>query len=142
LIFRLAGVPVIDRLTAGIGEGDSRMNKALKIVLLILGTLVAVAILFGIGYRLYWLFAGGAGLFGGFHPMMRGSWGMYPMRMAGWLPFGGFLGVLVLLSLLGVGIAILVRRNSGPKAAPRLCAKCGRPIEADWVVCPHCGEKV
>jgi hypothetical protein len=118
------------------------MNKALKIVLLILGTLVAVAILFGIGYRLYWLFAGGAGLFGGFHPMMGGGWGMHPLRTVRWLPVGGFLGVLVLLSLLGVGIAILVNLRSAPKTAPRLCAKCGRPIEAGWVVCPHCGEKV
>jgi len=118
------------------------MNKALKITLLVLGSLVSVAILFGIGYRLYWLFAGGAGVFGGFHPMMRVGLGMNPTRMMRWLPLGGFLGTLILLSLLGVGIAILVNLKSGPKAAPRLCAKCGRPFEAGWVACPHCGEKV
>ena len=118
------------------------MNRALKIALLVLGSLVAVAILFGIGYRIYWLSAGGAGWYSGFRPMMGGGWGMNPFHMAGWMPLGGFLGVLVLLSLLGVGIAILVNLKSGPKSAPRLCAKCGRPIEAGWVVCPHCGEKV
>ena len=95
--------------------------------------------------------------YGGFGHM-RGP-GMMGYGMS---PFGGFFGGLLslgFLALVVLGIIWLVRRLRTPKpvetpAAPAVmpaetpmtvlnpCKKCGRPLQDDWKVCPHCGKKV
>ena len=97
--------------------------------------------------------------YGGFGYQMRGP-GMMGYRMH---PFGGFFGGLLMLGFLALvilGIIWLVRRvrtpsqvqttpvvpaaSSEPMPAETLnpCKKCGRPLQADWSVCPYCGKKV
>jgi uncharacterized membrane protein len=80
-------------------------------------------------------YSGGMGMFGGMFL------GMGLLMLFRWLlP----LGVLVLA---GFGVAYLVKRDRkaipAPAAAAQpVCAHCGKPLNADWSVCPYCGEKV
>jgi len=97
--------------------------------------------------------------YGGFGYEFRGP-GMMGYRMN---PFGGFIGGLFMLGflvLVVLGIIWLVGRVRAPKtitttsstsaaipeptqaAALTPCKKCGRPLQADWSVCPYCGKKV
>ena len=97
--------------------------------------------------------------YGGFGYQLRGP-GMMGYRMN---PFGGFFGGLLMLGLLVLvvlGIIWLVGHLRSPKpveaaaavsattsesmpaATLNPCKKCGRPLQADWSVCPYCGKKV
>jgi hypothetical protein len=97
--------------------------------------------------------------YGGFGYQLRGP-GMMGYRM---FPFGGFIGGLMMLGfivLVVLGIVWLAGRtrtsnvaasNSAVPAATAEptpagvltpCKKCGRPLQADWSVCPYCGKKV
>lgn len=100
----------------------------------------------------------GSSLLGGFGSY---GYGMYPMMgtgmMSGWgFPVFGWLGMLLmwliplgLLALLVAGFVGLVRMVSGPPAttlqAPRAtgtCSNCDRPTQADWQLCPYCGQSL
>ncbi len=81
--------------------------------------------------------------YGGMHGyggMMRGSGGF------GFMPFGGmWLGGLLQLGLLALvvaGIVWVVKAIRTPRAAARSCTKCGRAVQDEWKVCPHCGNKL
>lgn len=97
--------------------------------------------------------------YGGFGYHMRGP----GMMGYGRILFGGFFGglfMLAFLALVVLGIIWLVRRGSSPKlvnatapipaaaseqmpaAIVNPCKKCGRPLQAEWAVCPYCGKKV
>ena len=103
-------------------------------------------------------------LFGGY-----GGWGMMGRESSGgWCPFcggtgrysGGFFGgvfgwvfTLVamlfpfgLLVLVILGVVWLVRAVSRPASgtapSPQACPNCGKPVAADWRLCPHCGEEL
>lgn len=68
------------------------------------------------------------------------------------LPFMGLLGGLLMfllpvgiLALIVVGVVMLVRagqKSSDQHAHPTAltCPNCGKEVQADWKVCPHCGE--
>jgi hypothetical protein len=85
----------------------------------------------------------------------------------GFNPIGGIMGGLLFLGFLALvvlGIIWLVRSLRTPKtvavaaAMPvetpavtpavmpavigNTCKKCGKPLQDDWKVCPHCGKKV
>jgi hypothetical protein len=91
----------------------------------------------------------------------RGDFNRFPMHRGFMMPFGGFMMIpffglfcLVSLGILGLaifGIVALVNRPKAEKATPLAevleihtepCVKCGRPVQDDWTVCPHCGQKV
>jgi hypothetical protein len=116
------------------------MDKTLRTIVTVLGALLIAALLFGFGAQLYWMFAGRE--VAAVMPMMGRAWvGMHRLGgFAGFSSFGGLFG-LGLLLLVIVGILALVR---GPRAAApaRACAHCGAPLEAGWIACPRCGEKV
>ncbi len=97
--------------------------------------------------------------YGGFGYGMRGP----GMMGYGIFPFGGIFGGLMMLAflvLVVLGIIWLVNRSRAPKpvaatptapaASPEPaavtvltpCKKCGRPLQAEWAVCPYCGKKV
>ncbi len=84
-----------------------------------------------------------------------------PMHRGFMMPFGGFMmlpffGLFCLVSLGVLGLAIygivaLVNRPKAEKVTPpaevvevhtQPCVKCGKPVQDDWSVCPHCGQKV
>lgn len=60
----------------------------------------------------------------------------------------GMLGVpLLFVGLLLLGVVWLVRSAAAtaapqPPVASAFCANCGKPLQAGWKACPHCGEKV
>lgn len=82
------------------------------------------------------------------------GWRMHTPFGSGWdsprsyslLSFGGMfvMGIFRLgwLALLGLGIYWLVRTLRQPRPAARACVSCGKPLQADWTHCPHCGAKV
>jgi hypothetical protein len=97
--------------------------------------------------------------YGGFGYHMRGP----SMMGFGWRLFGGLIGGLFMLGFLVLavlGIIWLVGRGrtqrpiaataaapagtspSVPAVINASCQKCGRPLEAEWKVCPYCGKKV
>jgi hypothetical protein len=113
-----------------------------------------VGIVFGIlllaGLFLPWIF-GGAGY--GMHPyggMMGRGYGY--MQPFGWGIMGlGWLFMLAVLVLLGLGIASLIKYLSAPKpdSTPKSlppstqnCSNCGRPSQPDWNTCPYCGNNL
>ena len=65
---------------------------------------------------------------------------------------GGFMMIVmlfipvVLIGLAIFGVIALLQRSGNGNTLPQLqmhaCAHCGKPIQADWKVCPHCGTKV
>ena len=77
-------------------------------------------------------------------PGMMGGWGFGPFGWLGmifmWLLPLGFLALLVL------GIIWLVKTVTQPggqlAASSRTCSNCDRPVQADWRVCPHCGQEL
>jgi hypothetical protein len=89
-------------------------------------------------------------------PFGHGEWGgrgwaMHSPGMMAYgrrMPFGGLFGGLFslgLLALVVLGIIWLVRRltaSKTPPAALLTCRHCGKPILADWIACPNCGEKL
>jgi hypothetical protein len=97
--------------------------------------------------------------YGGYGYQQRGP----GMMGYGMIPFGGFFGGLLMLGflvLVVLGIIWLVERTRTqnpvaptsaspvaiseprPDATLAPCKKCGRPLQADWSVCPYCGKKV
>ena len=127
------------------------MNKVKWVQVAVFGFVVLVVFLMG-GSLLSpgWGGWGPGGVMGGM---------MGPGMMGGWSfgPFGWFfmllwpLFPLSLLALLVLGIGWLFRQVSGPSAridAPpqaalgQTCANCGRPVQADWRLCPHCGQEL
>jgi hypothetical protein len=98
--------------------------------------------------------------YGGFEqgrgPGMMGNGGFGHGRGPGMMVFGGFFGGLFslgFLALVVLGIIWLVRNLRKPQtivAAPAAvpaavvnpCRKCGKPLQDEWRVCPHCGTKV
>jgi hypothetical protein len=80
-------------------------------------------------------------------PGMMGNWGF---GLVGWLfMLLGLILPLAFLALLILGAAWVFRQVSqsqgpvaGPPPAPlgRTCAHCGRSVQADWQVCPYCGQ--
>lgn len=124
---------------------------AVALVIFILGITLLPALVRGYGG--WWMMGPG---------MMSRGWS------EGWCPFcggtgrypGGFFGVMFgwlfmlvailfplgLLVLLALGIVWLVRAvgrlPSGTAPSPHTCPKCGKPVAADWRLCPHCGEEL
>ena len=127
------------------------MNKTLKWILI--GLAIAVGA-FLIALPVFGMVLGGARY--GISHMGRFGSGMM-------LPFGGFFrlfaGIIPLgvLALAVVGVVLLVRNNRAKNvpmvppaqpaqptelpAAPRVCIKCSRILQAEGEFCPYCGEK-
>lgn len=60
---------------------------------------------------------------------------------------GMLLGPLLFIGLIVLGVVWLVRSVGTPSApqppaASIFCIHCGKPLQAGWKACPHCGEKV
>ncbi|HLB65119.1 MAG TPA: zinc ribbon domain-containing protein [Anaerolineales bacterium] len=115
------------------------MDKFLRTTLIVLGILVLVAVLFGLGMQLYWAVA--SPRVAAFSPMMGRAWGMHGGMVFGGFPFLGSLLGLGLVILVVVGMIGLVR-GIGSRTPVRACAHCGAPLQAGWIACPRCGEKV
>ena len=140
------------------------------IIGIVLG-LVVLAVLVGVGFMLRSNFHADRAVVQfsrGFYergPGMMPYGGFEHMRAPGLLgrcirPFGGFfagLSSLGFLALVVLGIIWLVRSLRTPKpvvfvpaampvamppAIVNPCQKCGRPLQDEWKVCPHCGKKV
>jgi hypothetical protein len=101
----------------------------------------------------------------GFNP----GFGHWMMPGGGLMGLGFVLVILVLFALVGVGLYLALRKQpqvsttaqvaaptqgaapqgqaAGPVAstvatATSPCSHCGQPVQAGWVACPYCGEKV
>jgi hypothetical protein len=74
----------------------------------------------------------------GTHAWMMGGWGVL-----GWI--GLVLRWLTPVVLIGLCIALgvwwLRNRKASPPVPTATCARCGKPVEAEWVACPYCGKK-
>jgi hypothetical protein len=68
----------------------------------------------------------------------RGSVGLMPW---GGMLLGGLLQ-LGLLVLMAAGIVWIVRAIRAQGIPARSCTKCGRAVQDDWKVCPHCASKL
>ena len=112
-------------------------------VVVLLVFLIGVSLLGGYGYA-PGVMGNRQGLMG---PGMMDGWGFGPFVWLGmvfmWIVPLGFLTLLVL------GIVWLFRQvsgTSGPVAAPpqappgQPCPNCSRPTQADWQLCPYCGQ--
>ena len=96
-------------------------------------------------------------VFGGTGYSMMGSYGMMGRNFGYMHPMGGFgmglgwLFLLAVLVLLGLGIASLIKYLSGPRTASKApvlpasnlsCSNCGKPSQPDWSTCPYCGNSL
>lgn len=102
-----------------------------------------------------YMFGGPNRMFGGRGMMGIGGFGM-PFMRGGFFLYLGLVVIIVGVVLLGA--VWLSRRNrapvaaapaafSAPAAAPApaaaiSCSHCGKPLQAEWKVCPYCGEKI
>jgi ribosomal protein L32 len=63
---------------------------------------------------------------------------------------GGFMMIfmlfipVVLIGLAVFGVVALMHRSGNTLPQPQMsaCANCGKPIQAGWKVCPHCGKTI
>jgi hypothetical protein len=82
-------------------------------------------------------------------PMMGGGWGGGAMVGLAMLVIRCLLPILIVAGFI-VLIVLLVRKSSkgaspaesAPPPTGKVCSACGKPVEAGWVACPHCGQKV
>jgi hypothetical protein len=93
---------------------------------------------------------------GNFDGYYRNFPGIRRMPMMGMMPFMG-LGILRgvfglgVLALAVIGVVLLVRNDKARRSAVvpavtppeplRTCKYCAKPLEIEWVACPHCGKK-
>ena len=82
--------------------------------------------------------------------------GMLGTGFGGWMGIGlvmlGRLLFPLLLLALVIGLVVALMRRPAPHIAPvqataspvmaGTCSSCGRPLQADWSVCPYCGQKI
>ena len=132
------------------------MSKALQWVIGIGVVLIVAAIIFSTVWpffapRLGWTGNFGYGMMGPGHMFGgRGMMGGFGMPFFG---IGMFLWPLLFIGLIVLGVVWLVRSVARPAvpqapAAPQppaptaACAHCGKPLQAGWMACPYCGEKV
>lgn len=122
------------------------MQKVNWTVIVVVGVIVLAALLIGGSLLSYLRWGPASG-------WSNDGWGMMGPGMMGW-GFGpfGWLGVILmwllpiaLLVLAVLGIAWLIRslgRANTPTsiAAAQTCPNCHRPTQADWRLCPHCGQ--
>lgn len=57
----------------------------------------------------------------------------------------GSVGLLTLLTPIGVGLVLLVgaaARSTAPVISERICSECGELVEVDREVCSHCGAEL
>jgi hypothetical protein len=87
---------------------------------------------------------------------MMGNYGMMGRHSLFWLNPMSWLGmgfmwlvpvsILVLLVVGAVSLINSLNKPSVPKPTPppstdeHTCANCGKPAQADWSVCPYCGQ--
>jgi zinc-ribbon domain len=121
----------------------------------ILGGLLALALLIGgVFMARFWGSRGGfpgrARSLQGMPGMSGRHFGMMPYGHFGMMPFGGLFGGLIglgVLALVVLGVIWLVRALRKPQVPVQplppqpVCAKCGKPVQLDWKVCPYCGAK-
>jgi heme/copper-type cytochrome/quinol oxidase subunit 2 len=50
--------------------------------------------------------------------------------------------VLIGLAVFRVVVLLQRSRNTLPQPQLHACAHCGKPIQADWKVCPYCGKNI
>jgi hypothetical protein len=115
-----------------------RLTLGLSAILIVIAILVSTIFPF-IAPRLGWTRGYGYGMMGPGHMFGGGSMmGGFGMPFLG---FGMFLGPLITIGLVVLGIVWLVRAVS-PSAPTTACAHCGKPVQPGWKACPHCGEKI
>jgi hypothetical protein len=136
------------------------MNKRNWLTIAVLGT-VGVFVLLASGSLLFlarggwgsgrtWIGIDGCGAMGNWR-----HWGMMGSRgfgSLGWaLRLMGLLVPLSLLGLLAMGVTWLFRRIAPSQRAAvgvgtaqlvQHCPGCDRPVQADWQLCPHCGQSL
>ncbi len=121
------------------------MSKFVRGLLIGLGGLLVLAVLVAIGFQVYGLVS--LSRFGALQPMMGGFGRMHPGFGFGYgygmhmFPWGGWIGLLA-LGALGVVLVVALIGAARPAQPTRVCAACGKPLEAGWIACPHCGQKV
>lgn len=122
------------------------MQKVNWTVIVVVGVIVLAALLIGAGLLSYLRWGPASG-------WSNDSWGMMGPGMMG-RGFGsfGWLGLIfmwllpiALLVLTVLGMAWLIRslgRANTPTSitAVQTCPNCRRPTQADWRLCPHCGQ--
>jgi hypothetical protein len=122
------------------------MQKVNWTVLIVVGVIVLAVLLIGSSLLSYFRWGTAPG-------WSNDGWGMMgPGMMGGGFGSFGWLGMIfmwlipiALLVLAVLGIAWLVRslgrsNTPTPIAARRACPNCQRPTQADWRLCPHCGQ--
>lgn len=122
------------------------MQKVNWTVIIVVGGIVLAALLIGGSLLSYFRWGPASG-------WSNDGWGMMGPGMMGW-GFGsfGWLGVILrwllpiaLLALTVLGIVWLIRSLGRPNmptsiAAMQTCPNCHHPTQADWRLCPHCGQ--
>jgi hypothetical protein len=121
-----------------------------KIIAWILG----IGLVFMLVLTIMWILPGMVGyrgsMMGGYGMMGRGfGFGFSPL---GWLGMGLMwilpVGILFLVVLGAVSLINNLTHPTNPNlpippaASGRVCQNCGKSAQADWSVCPHCGQKL
>lgn len=120
------------------------MNKALQWIIGISIILIVASVIFSTVVPFFAPNTGwyGYGMMGPGHMWgggMMGGFG-FPFMAITMLAFP-----LLFVGLIVLGIVWLVRATTQTGVAPLAtvnCAHCGKPIQAGWKACPHCGEKI
>lgn len=122
------------------------MNKVFQWILGVCAVLITLAVIASSILPFFFPQTGWQGMMGPNHmygggPMLGG------LGMMSFFGIGMWLVPLLFVGLIVVGVVWLVK-SVAPPAAPQspaasaLCANCGKPLQAGWKACPHCGEKV
>ncbi len=129
------------------------MNRSNWTPVVIIGVVLLILLIGGSLLPLGW--GGRWGPWGGMMgPGMMGGWGgsWGAVGPVGWLfSIMGLLIPLGFLALLVLGGVWLFRQvvqpqgfatGGGPTQPGRSCPNCGRAVQADWQVCPYCGQSL
>jgi hypothetical protein len=118
------------------------MNKTLKTILIILAVILGLAIVafsmtfmhgFGFRGRMGMPFYGGFMVVGALFAICRF---LLPAALIGWF----FWWLINQVTARKVAEALKAAAPAPVVETP--CKHCGKPVQADWVACPHCGKKL
>ncbi|MBT3239646.1 MAG: hypothetical protein HON98_07455 [Chloroflexi bacterium] len=77
---------------------------------------------------------------------MMGGFGHLGMMGGGLVSFGWLIPIILLIFVIAAGVSLgntfSNRGSSGRAMSEQACPNCSKPVNAEWITCPHCSSSL